>query len=250
MQNIILTQLGLTENQITIYEDLLHNGAQKAGTLAKKSLLKRGLVYKILDDLVEMQLITKFEAIGSVAIFEPLHPSALKSLAESKMRSAKNTYNQLETEIGSLVSMYNLANNKPGIEFYEGVEGVKKVINDNLTSKTIVYTYADMEEVNKYIKDINAAYAKKRDRLKLQKKILLVDSEHTTKLLENYHKTHIEIRFVPKASHFSTIMQIYDNKISYVTLLPNRMIGVIVTDGAIYDMHKTLFERMWENAHS
>ncbi len=67
-------------------------------------------MYKILDDLVAMQIIIKKEREGTVALFIPLHPSALKSLAESKVREAQNAQNHLDSDIGSLISMYNLAN--------------------------------------------------------------------------------------------------------------------------------------------
>ena len=42
-------------------------------------------------------------------------------------------------------------------------------------------------------------------------------------------------------------MQIYDNKISYLTLSDKEMIGVIIEDKYIYKMHKDLFEYMWKN---
>ena len=245
MQNSILTQLGLDANQILIYTYLLENGASKASSIAKNTPFKRGLVYKILDELVELQIIEKDDPNGGVSIFTPFHPSALKSLAESKVRQAQNAQNHLDSDIGSLISKYNLANNKPGIEFYEGVEGVKKVIYDTLTSKTAIYTYADMEQVEKYIKKINDEYAQKRDKMNLKKKVLLVDSEYTHKILREYKKTNLDIRFVKNASHFATVMQIYDNKVSYVTLSDAKMVGIIIQDKNIYDTHKALFKSMW-----
>ncbi len=248
MQNSILTQLGLDDNQILIYTYLLKNGASRASTIAKNTPLKRGLVYKILDELVKLQIIEKNNPKGTVSIFTALHPSTLKSLAESNVRQAQNAQNHLDSDIGSFISMYNLTNNKPGIEFYEGIKGVEKVIYDTLTSKTTIYTYADMEKVEKYTKKINDAYTKKRDKMDLKKKVLLVDSEYTHNLLKEYKKTNLDIRFVKNASHFATVMQIYDNKVSYVTLSDEKMIGIIIQDKNIYEMHKVLFESMWEMA--
>lgn len=248
MPNDILVQLGLDANQILVYEYLLENGPSKASVIAKNTPLKRGLVYKTLDDLVDLKLIEKDDPVGAVSLFTPLHPSALKSLAESHIRSAQNAQNILESEIGSLVSMYNLANDKPGIEFYEGLAGVKKVIFDTLTSKTNIYTYADMAQVEKYIKKINDEYAKKRDTLDLSKKVLLVDSDFTKKILADYKKSNLDVRFVKNVPHFATVMQIYDNKVSYVTLSKDKMIGIIIQDKSVYEMHKALFKSMWKNA--
>jgi len=248
MENSSLKQLGLTENQILVYEELLKGGTQKASQVAKKTPLKRGLIYKLLEELEELGLVIREDAEDMVSLFSPIHPNVLKGLAEQKVKEAQNAEKQLETEIGSLLSMYNLANNKPGVEFYEGLHGIEKVINDTLHSQTDIYTYADLEKVNKYIKKINDNYAKKRDKLKIGKRVLLVDSEYTHDFLKDYKKTNLDIRFVKNTPHFSTIMQIYDNKVSYVTLSEKQMIGIVIQDKSIYGMHKTLFESMWENA--
>ncbi|TAN58360.1 hypothetical protein EPN15_01360 [Patescibacteria group bacterium] len=55
----VLTQAGLTENQALIYEILVKNGLMPAGAVCKKTPLKRGLVYKILDELTEIGLVEK-----------------------------------------------------------------------------------------------------------------------------------------------------------------------------------------------
>ncbi len=248
MPNTLLEQLGLDSNQITVYNYLLQNGPSKARTITKNTRLSRGLVYHALDDLIKSKLVEKNDPKGAVATFTPLHPSALKGVVDNKLHQITNIKNHLDSEIGSFISMYNLTNNKPGIEFYEGIKGVEKVIYDTLTSKTTIYTYADMEKVEKHIKKINDEYAQKRDKIDLKKKVLLVDSEYTHNLLKGYKKTNLDIRFVKNASHFATVMQIYDNKVSYVTLSDEKMIGIIIQDKNIYEMHKVLFESMWEMA--
>lgn len=250
MENSILKQLGLDTNQILIYEYLLKNGASKASVIAKNTPLKRGLVYKTLDELVEIQIIEKDDPNGAVSIFTPLHPSALKGLAESKVRQAQNTQNHLETDIGSLISIYNLANGKPGIEFYEGIEGIKKVINDTLTSTEIIYTYADIETINKYIPKINEEYATKRDKLGLHKKIIFSDTAYTRKHLPTYHNKTTDSKIISNLDNFATIMQIYNNKISYVTISDEIKMGVIIENKDIYQTHRALFEHSWKTALS
>jgi len=243
-----LIQLGLTYTQAATYEVLLKNGPLPASKIAQKTEFKRGLTYKILEELIKFGLIQKEEVDKKVALFQAKHPNELREFAEKKQQEAKDAKNALEGILPAIVSEFNLASNKPGILFFEGEEGIKKVINDTLSSKTTIYTYADMEEVNRHIKKINAEYAKKRDRLKIDKKVLLVDSDYTKEFLKSYQKTNLDIRFVRNIPHFTTIMQIYDNKVSYTTLSKDKMIGIIIQDQNIYLMHKVLFENMWENA--
>ncbi|EKE21082.1 MAG: hypothetical protein ACD_7C00362G0010 [uncultured bacterium] len=253
MENIILKQLGLNDNQILIYEYLLANGAQKASVIAKNTPLQRGVVYKTLDELIELKIIEKNEEENAIALFIPLHPSVLKSLAESKIRTAQNTFNHLESEIGSLISMYNLTNNKPGIEFYEGIEGVKKILSDSLTARETIYSYADFEAIEKNISQVNAQYRKKRNSEFITKKGLALDTPFAREFLKNYPKIDRDnVRLIPKIEiPFSSVMQIYDKKISYISFNENSSTtSIIITDPNLYAMHRYLFESLWNTAKS
>src|SRR3989344_3034457 len=170
MYELPLVAAGLEPDQAQIYEILLKNGPLKAGKVALKSTLKRGLVYKILDELVELGLVIKNEPAGKVAIFEPAHPLKIKEFAEAKEQKMKTAQLALDGIIGNLTSDYNLSLGKPGIQFFEGKEGIKKVLWDSLTSRTEILSYVDTESINKYIPEINKEYVAKRDRLKIKKR--------------------------------------------------------------------------------
>lgn len=244
----LLKTIGLTPVQSEIINYLLETNQEKASIIAKKINRPRGVVYNSLDELLKLKLIIKKDASNQVSTFALEHPSKINKIFEQHKEELNQKKEAFESTLPSMISTYNLAHNKPGIEFYEGILGVKRVINDTLTSQTEIYTYTDVEKLNKYIKDINAEYAKKRDQLKIVKKALLVDSPYTKEFLKTYPKTNLNIRFIKDIPYFTTIMQIYDNKISYVTLTDDNMLGVIIQDKHIYEMHKTLFENTWKKA--
>jgi sugar-specific transcriptional regulator TrmB len=239
---------GLEPDQAIIYELLLKYGPLKAGKIALKSPLKRGLVYKILDELVDLGLVIKNEPTGKVAVFEPVHPLKLKDIAESKEQKLKTAQLALDGIMGQLSSDYNFALGKPGIQIFEGREGILKVANDSLTSKTEIYSYIDNEAVNKFIPDINKEYVKKRDRLDIHKKMITYDSEYIRQRVKSFNPAKTQVRVIDKSVPFATVMQIYDGKVSYFTLDEKRIIGVVIADYHIYQMHKSLFEYTWEKA--
>lgn len=244
----LMVAAGLEPDQALIYELLLKSGPLKAGKIAQKSPLKRGLVYKILDELVDLGLVIKNEPLGKVAIFEPVHPLKLKDLAESREQKFKTAQLALDGIMGQLSSDYNLSLNKPGVQFFEGLDGIKKILEDSLSAKTEIYSYADIESIHKYIKDINEDYIKKRERLQIKKKGIVLDTPFARNYLKNYHRKITDTKFIKyNAPPFQTIMQIYDNKISYITLDPQKMVGVLIQDPHIYQMHKYLFEFLWED---
>ncbi|MEI7750373.1 MAG: helix-turn-helix domain-containing protein [Candidatus Moraniibacteriota bacterium] len=241
----------LTPAQAEVYEALLMHGAEPAGSLAKKTTLKRGLVYKVLDELVGMGLVEKGEEVGKVARFTPKHPSLLRELVESRQKALKDAELSLESVLPSLISSFNLVSGAPGIEIYEGPEGIEKVLNDSLSSKTVIYTYADIEAVRKNIDAINRRYMAKREKLGIEKKLFLFDSAISREYMGKLAPSVTDTKLIPSDKGFPMLesaMEIYDGSVAYVTFSKDKMIGVIIHDPFLYELHKHIFEYMWGKA--
>ncbi len=246
MYKDILNELGLTKTQAEIMAFLLENGSAKASFIAQKTTVPRGVAYKGLDELVNLGLVEKKQA-GKITVFQAEHPIKLEKIIENKEKEANQARQRLTGLLPELVSMYNLANHRPGVYFYEGNEGIEQVLNDSLESKTEIYTYADLEAVTAELKEINARYAKERDKRGIKKKIIVADTEFNHNFFMDYDKTITEIRYLKKEFYqFKTGMQIYDGKISYQVMDGNNKLGIIIHDQHIYEMHKLLFEFIWK----
>lgn len=246
MYESTLTRSGLTEIQAAIYEVLLKNGPMPAGTLAKKAALKRGITYKALGELEGLGLVEKKE--GAVALFAPAHPVRLKELAEEKELEAQNAQVALQSTLTSLISDFNLISGKPGVRFYEGKLGAQTVADDSLTARGEIYSYIDNEAVNRHIPDINKKYIQKRDDLKLKKKMITLDTPYMRQRILSLNPNTTEVRVIPGKYPFAAVMQIYDNKVSYITLDSEKIIGIIIDNPAIAKMHRALFEYAWSTA--
>lgn len=246
-----LIHAGLSPEQALIYEYLIKNGPSPAGKISLKTPLKRGLVYKILEQLTKIGLVTKKDQPGKVADFEPAHPLKLKALAEKREEQAKLAQTALNEIIDQLTSDFKLTIGKPGVRFYEGLEGVKKVAFDNLNSKGEILAYVDMFNIEKYFSDINKKYVAVRERLAIKKRNLVNDTPENRKLLSEYHRNITDIRLMKLKNmpmQFTSMLQIYDHKISYITMSAERMIGVIIDDKNIAEMHRQLYLYTWEFA--
>ncbi|MFZ2556252.1 MAG: helix-turn-helix domain-containing protein [Minisyncoccia bacterium] len=243
-----LTQSGLTRDQAALYGALLRKGSLPAREAALEAGIGRTLGYALLEQLMEMGLVTKSKEKGSVANFAPAHPSVLQDRIDAQQKSAERAALTLKTILPDLSSLYNLATGRPGVRFYEGLEGIKEVLHDTLTAKESIYTYADLEMIEKHIGDINRDYGRSRDKLNIKKRALLLDTEENRFLLEGYHTKVTDVKLIKAdAAPFRTVMQIYDGKISYFTLGVEQLVGVIIADPHIYEMHKILFNAMWNS---
>ncbi len=244
----ILIEAGLSEEQSAIYSALLDKGPMKAGPISSWAGLKRGLVYKVLDQLENMGLVNKKGGEGTVAVFSPSHPNRLAEIMEQKEKSFALAKETIMFSLGNLSSKFNLLSGKPNVQFFEGREGISKVIKDSYTSKTEILTYNDSEAMHKYYPDINKENVLARKNAHIKKRLISVDTPFVREITKNDDPEITERRVLSNVSNFITTMQIYDDKITYITLEPNRAIGIIIEDKAIYAMQKIIFENMWQMA--
>jgi sugar-specific transcriptional regulator TrmB len=244
----ILIEAGLSEEQSAIYSALLDKGPLKAGAISSWTGLKRGLIYKVLDQLENMGLISQKGGEGTVTVFSPNHPSRLNEIMEQKERSFALAKETVSFSLGALSSKFNLLSGKPNVQFFEGKEGVAKVLRDSLTSETEILTFADNEAMNKYYPELNKENVDVRKKLNIKKRLISVDTPRVRELAKNDNPEITERRLIKSTDKFSVAVQIYDNKVTYITLSPDKAIGVIIEDKAIYEMQKMIFEILWENA--
>jgi HTH-type transcriptional regulator, sugar sensing transcriptional regulator len=243
-----LVQAGFTKDQATIYLALLKQGNTTAKKLIAHTGLKRGLLYKVLDQLLALQLIEKLERDGSITRFKPRHPAEILDKLEQKRLEVKTATESVRAIVGKLSSDFNLISGKPNVQFFEGIDGVRSVLEDSLYAKEEIYSYADLESIETHIKDVNEWYVKERAKLGIKKRGLVLDTAFNRSFLQNYFKEVTDTRLLTLGSTpFATIMQMYDDKVSYITL-GDTMIGIIITNPHICEMHRKLFAFNWEQS--
>lgn len=247
----ILSKAGLTGTQAETFAYLLERGEEKASIVAKGAKMPRGVAYKALEELLELGLVEKIEKGGKIATFRPVHPSILEKFFENKEKQAKKDKEQFFASLPDLVSLYNLSTQRPGVTYFEGDEGIERILEDGLTSNTDIYMYGDVETSMKHATELNEHYGEKRKKAGIKKKTIVPDTPFARKYLKNYNTEITEVRFIPKEFFpFATAstLEIYDGKLSYLTVDEKTKIGVLLHDRNIFMLHKQLFEFTWSQA--
>lgn len=247
-----LIDSGLTQNQAIIYELLIKSGGLRASVIVRRlgNILSRPLVYAILNELTTLGLVEKDETSSKITKFIPAHPSKLQDIAAARRAAAEVTLEAASAVIPRIISDYNLVSNKPGVRFFEGQAGVEKVLFETLknTSETI-YAYTDTDAVTQYVKDINERYIKERLRLGVKKKILMVDSPTARrKVAESGELTDIRLINSENTPTAHAVIEIHNNRVTYITFANDTMTATVIDDPAIYRLHRFLFESHWETA--
>ena len=248
----ILIEAGLSEEQAAIYGSLLDKGPLKAGAISAWTGLKRGLIYKVLEQLEGMDLVSKKGGKGTVAVFAPEHPSHLKEMMERKEKSLAQAKEAVSFSLGALSSKFNLLSGKPNVQFFEGQEGIEKVLEDTLNTKDEILTYTDIEIVEKYFKEINERYVIKREKLGIKKRVLIIENNFSKAFFNNlYNKnpdyfsvTNIKMAKTP-LNEIEGAIQIYENKIGVITISNDNLISIIIEDERINKLFKSMFEALY-----
>jgi sugar-specific transcriptional regulator TrmB len=247
-QTSLLKELGLSDKETKLYMLLLGLGPVRVRKIVQSVDMPRGTVYEILSQLTQKKLVEELLDAKNITIYRPRHPYALKELIEEECNRLKLTENKLDAVIPDFINLYSQAQQRQGVKFIEGEAGVKKALQDSLGSKTEILTIADIEAVNTHIKEINEEYIKRRNKKGIQKRLLAIDNEYSRNRYKN-SKNIIDVRLLTTGIlPFNTSLQIYDDKIAYITMTKDHLTSTIINNPYIYSMQKALFETMWSNA--
>lgn len=246
-----LEKFGLNKAQALIFAFLLENGENKAIDIFHKTNLPRGVVYKALDELIALGLAKKREKKGEISRFLPAHPTHLEMLLEKNEKEAQQNRVIFQEMLPNLISGYNLTQNRPGIQIFEGREGLEKIMFDNLNSSEAVRMLINYESFknNALFDEINRRYKKRRLRVKTKKRVLRVGKKWM--IPKNIDpKGYAEIttyRYVTKIPEpFKAVVHIYDNKTSFLIMEKEIILGILIQDKNIYELNKFWFELLWE----
>lgn len=239
-----LVSAGLEPSTAKIYLILAENGELPVSEIITKSELSRAGAYDALNMLMAKEYI-EYRKEGRNVFYKALHPDKFYSLIEQKKRNEALFEQEMNETIRSLVGMYNLGNNQPGVRMFEGDEGIKEVTMDSLEAQDEILTYLDVEATQKYLAETNKEYVAERVKRNIKKRQIAPDTPATRERYKNYSPL-LEVRLMPaNIKPFKTIVQIYNKKVSFSTLNDEKKIGVIIEDEQISELHRSIFEFVW-----
>jgi len=249
----VLKELGLDEMEIAVYLQLLQNETNRVSTVAYQLKEPRTTVQSVLHRLEEKELSTKiFEK--NTALYSPTNPEELLQLVETQKKKAerkfKETKGKLEKALPELQGMMKSNKNLPSIKFYRGKDGIRKVLFDTLTSKTELKGFINADAMDDQVLAINQEYVEERESSNVKKRAFILDTPHARDIRESglySPKSYIAWKWINKDLYpFSIEVNIYNGKISYLTYIEGDLVGVIIKNDHIYEMHKSMWNLIWD----
>ena len=129
----LLSKIGLSENEVSVYLALLRLGKLSAYEIAQRTGIYRPHVYDKLETLIKKSLVSYVQR-GKKKIFSAAPPSKILDYLKEQEDEIKKDIKLLSENLTNLNSLYNVEKEDTKVQVFTGIEGLKLRINDTLES--------------------------------------------------------------------------------------------------------------------
>ncbi len=240
-----LVKSGLSQNEAKIYLVLLELGRGTVTQITRKAGLNRTTGYDILDGLVNKGLV-------SISGKEPKEeyaaesPDRLIAFLEKEKTEKENHLKQIKAFLPEIKSLHNVTL-RPRVRFYEGIQGLKDVYEDTLTSHEEIKAYANVNEMHQALTGYFPKYYERRAGKGISIRAIIPDSPIGKNRAGKDKEEMRESALVPVEKYnFSPEINIYDNKVMIASW--REKLGIIIESAEIADAMKKIYELSWIGA--
>ena len=234
-----LTKFGLTPNQTRVYLAALELGDAHAQDIAKRAKVLRQTTYEALDALAAMGLISHYRS-HNIRRYTAESPARLDTMLEERKREIAGVM----PELNSLFQ--ESGNYKPRVKYYEGIEAMKILYEDTLTTsdKKLLLILSVKDLVDAFGFDyLDDLYAR---RIAAGIHIRVIRSrprDMGTRWTETITALR-QIRYAPESCDFPLTLYLYDNKV-VIFSTKHEGFGMSIESKEFCNTQKALFEILW-----
>jgi HTH-type transcriptional regulator, sugar sensing transcriptional regulator len=238
-----LTRFNLSEAETKTYATLIEVGPSTASDLSLKSGITRVNTYAVLSSLGAKGLI---KTLGNqkVARYEAESPLELERVLNQGLSEMQESVGAFEAILPALLSDYNLSHNKPGVIYYEGIKGIKKIYENILRDKPSEVLVFRSSKDKAILGDYQARHAERRAELGI--KIKVISSKSVTPELKAKDKRLLKERKYVPVSMFNpnTEIDIYGNQVIFIAF-GNQPLGFVINSANVAKSLAEIFNLVW-----
>ena len=244
-----LRRLELSKAEQAIYVSLLREGGATARVLAARTGITRPSVYDQLKTLITLGLVVELDSDGK-AHFAASDIKYLDALLADRIDRLIQSRESLAEALPALV--LSLETVTPKLRFFEGGEGVKRLIKDIMWHDKITLQMIWPEKEMNVVFD--AAFLNWFDdrRIKRQLQTQVLWTSPLIKLVKTGPQLFSagekdSSRYVSKSNAITMATIIYGNKVASISSV-GEAFGFIVESKEFASLERFTFETLWENS--
>lgn len=238
----LLEQFGLSDKESALYVALLELGQADVAAIAAKANVKRPTAYVLLDTLKDKGFVSLQDGAGRK--YQAEDPRKLLAYEKTKVA-------QLEKALPGMLGLASTSELKPGTRFFTGVEGIKAVYEESLLQPagSEILAIGNAEAVERSIEGFQNWYIKRRVQNGISMRAIIPATPDGLQVAARNAQELRETRLLEPNDFTEPVeVNIYGNKVSAVSFVENELIGVIIESKVLANVHRQLFELLWNNA--
>lgn len=237
-----LEAYGLDKKEAKVYLAALELGPTSVLELSRRTSLPRTTLYPILERL-KMQGVFRVGKKKSTTVFTAEAPARLSE----RMHEREN---ELQKSVPALELLQETAHGGPGVTFYEGTDGFKRlwkqILDSGVKEYRLLTSGVGLRDYVKetYLVERVIAERKKRGMKSLQ---LIRDSRVARQIISKDSEELRESRLLPSDIDLPATVIIFADQVAFVTTRRENMM-IILASGDVAVTYRTLFDLVWNKA--
>lgn len=237
-----LSSIGLEPLESKLYITALSFGTVPASVLANKLEIPRSTARYICEQLIRKKLMVETKK-GNRKLFTTENPTKLASILYDEEMFLKQKQNQLPFVTKTLQKLYNPHTSIPDVTFYDGDDGVEKMLMDLSKEPGKVYTLS----AGDYFHTKNPDLVKKfrQNAHKIDREVYVIRPPkywelHEVKTEKNYHTNYFKY-----IDELKIDIQIRKEAIGITSMFDNAPIWILIKHQEIAEEFQKIFKELW-----
>lgn len=236
----VLIGLGFHESEAKFYVAALELGQSPISDIARKAGISRTNGYAVFARLLEQGLVVEVGgASKKTMLIAAEEPERLLELFEARRQKINEAFPELK-------SLHNRSRTKPRVRFYQGLDGIKQVLNDTLAVRDKhllgILSMRDLYEVpgREWMEDL----VRRRIAAGVFLRVIRSPSKDVPSIWPPSEGDLREVRFAPREFVFAMTSYIYDDKVALISSRRENFAMTIESE-EMATMQRHLFEMFW-----
>jgi sugar-specific transcriptional regulator TrmB len=237
------------EREVEIYLQSLKLGPSSVQEIARSLKMNRVTVHSAIEHLINKGLLCETRK-GKRRLILAEDPSILSNITQKKL----NELNQMQGNLDYLVDILSKVKSedaaRPSVKFYEGADGLKKMLEETLEAENdvLLFSYvqllADAVDAN-YLED----YVQRRAEKGIQTKLIFPKCQYGDLLNNKTEEYKLQIKLLPAKYQWTAGFFSWNNKVAFLSYTEGkRTVTIIENKDISFFVRNVIFDIAWEFA--
>jgi sugar-specific transcriptional regulator TrmB len=242
----LLTKIGLNDTEATIYLAGLGFVSIGVSELEKQTQIKRTTIYHALDTLLQKGMAAK-KNDGKRTLFNMAKPEQLQQLINRQIKLLEQSQAEVQAIVPLLNSRLPEINSGINITHYEGIEGIKLVVEEALYARRRHWDI--IAPVKNFFSEFDKAYAKYYIEARRTRSITartLWEHGRDNEKISPEERRWRNPRYLPAVmqGHFKSVIILFDNKVAIISSFQEKS-AILMQSQELADTFGAMFEGLW-----